>query len=106
MMQTQLALNLGAAWAIEPAARNSDPVTSHQAAASAREVQAHHHRIILDCLRRHGPHGKDGIAARSGLTAYQVSKRMAELERLGQVQITGRVVKSTAGRDEREWRAV
>jgi hypothetical protein len=88
-----------------PQARRSDPPTSHQAAASARELQAQHHRVIVACLKRHGPLGKDGIAARTGLTGVAVARRTAELERAGFIQPTGKTVLSTAGRHEREWRA-
>ena len=88
-----------------PQARRRDPATSHQAAASAKELQAQHHRVIVDCLKRHGALGKDGIAARTGLTGVAVARRTAELERAGLIQPTGKTVLSTAGRPEREWRA-
>jgi hypothetical protein len=87
-----------------PQARRCDPVTSHQAAASAKELQAQHHRVIVDCLRRHGALGKDGIAARTGLTGVAVARRTAELERAGLIKHTGKTVLSTAGRPEREWK--
>jgi len=87
-----------------PAARRADPQTSHDAAEQAKELMARHHRVILATLQEHGPLGKDGIAARSGLTAYQVSKRLTELERQARIEPTGRIVKSIAGRGEREWR--
>ena len=72
-----------------PAARRRDPFTSHQAAASAKELQAQHHRTIVGCLKRHGPLGKDGIAARTGLTGVAVARRTAELARAGLIQPTG-----------------
>lgn len=97
----QYAMNFDA-----PLARNSDPTTSHAAADQARELQARHHRIILACLREHGPLGKDGIAARTLLTGVQVCRRLAELDGLGIAKPTGKTVKSTAGRLEREWWAV
>jgi predicted ArsR family transcriptional regulator len=96
---SQMALTFDA----PPLARNSDPATSHQAASQARELQADHYRLILATLRRHGALGKDGIASRCGLTAYQVSKRLTELDRLGAIRATGETVRSTAGRSEREW---
>lgn len=89
---------------IEPAARRTDPGTSHLAAAQARELAARHHRIILSCLEAHGPLGKDGIAARTQLTGHAIGKRLPELQRLGRIMLTGRTVASTAGRAEREWR--
>jgi predicted ArsR family transcriptional regulator len=88
-----------------PLARRSDPSTSHEAAASAKDLQARHHRIILACLRDHGPAGKDRVAALTSLTGVAVCRRLVELERAGLIAPTGRNVKSTAGRNEREWRA-
>jgi predicted ArsR family transcriptional regulator len=88
-----------------PLARRTDPETSHQAAASAKELAVRHHGLILDCLKRHGAHGKDGIAARTRLDGVAVCRRLTELERMGLIVWTGRTVKSTAGRNEREWRA-
>ena len=89
---------------VEPLARRTDPDTSHQAARQAKELAAMHQRTILACLEAHGPLGKDGIGARTQLTGHAVGKRMAELQRMGLVTLTGRNVPSTAGRAEREWR--
>lgn len=89
-----------------PAARQSDPATSHQAAAQAVELAAKHHRIILQCLREHGPSGKDAIASRTQLDGVAVCRRLSEMERAGLIVPTGKTVKSTAGRSEREWKAV
>jgi len=86
-----------------PLARASDPVTSHAAADSARELQARHHRIILAALEAHGPAGKDRIATLTALTGVQICRRLVELERMGKAKTTGRNVTSTAGRQEREW---
>lgn len=97
-MSLQLAFDLG-----EPRARSTDPVTSHLAASTAKELQARHHRIILECLRQYGPLGKDGIAARTRLDGVQTCRRLTELSRVGQIKETGRTVPSTAGRQEREW---
>lgn len=88
-----------------PAARRTDPATSHAAAASAKDLQARHAALILDCLKRHGPLGKDGIAARTALTGVAVARRTAELNRAKAIRLTGRTVASTAGRGEREWEA-
>ena len=100
--QTQPAQQL-ALFDISPLARRTDPATSHQAAASAKELQAQHHRVIVACLKRHGPLGKDGVASRTGLTGVAVARRTAELQRAGLIQPTGKTVLSTAGRPEREW---
>lgn len=86
-----------------PLARRSDPATSHAAAASARELQLHHHDLIVGVLKRSGALGKDGVAARCGLTGHACGKRLSELERMGLVKLTGKTVPSTSGRAEREW---
>lgn len=88
-----------------PRARHLDPITSHQAADSAKELAARHYRLIVQVLRSAGPLGKDGIGARTSLTGVQVCRRLTEMERLGTIVPTGRTVKSTSGRNEREWRA-
>lgn len=87
----------------EPTARRSDPITSHDAAESAKELAARHHRIIVAALSR-GPAGKDRIAALTSLSGTQVARRTCELHRQGLIEPTGRTVTSTAGRQEREWR--
>lgn len=97
----QLSLSLD-----EPRARHRDPITSKQAAHAAKALQAAHCDEILDCLRRHGELGKDGIAARTKLDGVQVCRRLVELERAGLVHQTGELVLSTSGRSEREWSAV
>jgi hypothetical protein len=97
---------LGAAPVSIPLARSDDPATSHAAAASAKELQARHHRIILGALEQHGPCGKDRLAALTALTGVQICRRLGELERVGKAEPTGRNVTSTAGRAEREWRRI
>jgi predicted ArsR family transcriptional regulator len=87
-----------------PAARRTDPRTSHEAAASAKDLQARHHRIILACLRDHGPASKDRIASLTNLTGTQVARRTTELERAGLIRDTGDKARSTAGRAERVWK--
>ena len=87
-----------------PAARRTDPATSHQAAAKARELRDVHQGVILACLKAHGPLGKDGLAARTRLDGVQVCRRLPELHRAGLIEPTGATVPSTAGREEREWR--
>lgn len=85
------------------AARASDPATSHAAAAQAGGLASKHQRQILAALLD-GPAGASGIAARCGLLSHQVNKRIAELARDGRIVQTGRVVTSSSGRGEREWR--
>ena len=86
--------------------RSSDPVTSYEAADAAKDLASKHFSTIVDCLQAHGALGKDGIARHSGLEANQVARRLNELEKMNLIQLTGRTVKSQAGRNEREWRAV
>lgn len=85
-----------------PMARAGDPMTSHTAAASAKQLQAKHCELILGALRR-GPAGVDRIAAITRLTTYQVSKRMNELQKARAIALTDEKVMSTAGRPQREW---
>ena len=83
-----------------------DPVTSYEAADAAKDLASKHFSTIVDCLQAHGTLGKDGIARHSGLEGNQVARRLNELEKMNLIQLTGRTVKSQAGRNEREWRAV
>lgn len=98
----ELDLDSGRVHRMEPRARNTDPITSHLAAASAKELASQHQILVLGALRR-GPAGVDRIAAITKLTTYQVSKRMAELQRSGAIVLTGKTVQSTSGRAQREW---
>ena len=84
--------------------RNTDPLTSFEAADSIENIVDKHYQIILDCLSKHGPLGKDGIANKTTLIGYQVGKRLTELERMNLIEQTGKNVKSTSGRSEREWK--
>jgi len=86
--------------------RSSDPVTSYEAADAAKDLASKHFNIIVDCLKAHGSLGKDGIARYTNLDRNQISRRLNELEKMNLIQLTGRTVKSSAGRNEREWRAV
>ena len=87
-----------------PRARNSDPLTSFQAADSAKELAKKHGSIIVQCLVQHGPLGKDGIATHTGLDGNQVARRLKELKTLGLIELTGKTVASKSKRQEREWR--
>jgi predicted transcriptional regulator len=89
-----------------PRARNSDPLTSFQAADSAKDLANKHGMLIVDCLQRFGARGKDGIAELTGLDGNQVARRLKELETQGLIELTGKTVASKSGRAEREWRFV
>jgi len=86
-----------------PRVRNSDPMTSWVAAGSAKDL-AKAHATKIQCLRDHGSLGKDGIAYHTGLESMQVARRLHELEREGEICLTGNVVKSKSNRLEREWK--
>lgn len=85
-------------------ARATDAITSFKAADSIKDVAKMHQEIIVAALKRFGPLGKDGIAFVTGLQSNQVSRRMNELQKLDLVELTGKQVKSSSGRAEREWR--
>ena len=84
--------------------RNSDPITSYEAADAAKDLASKHFSIIVDCLQVHGALGKDGIAQHSGLDSNQVARRLNELSNMDLIELTGRTVKSKSGRNEREWK--
>lgn len=85
-------------------ARATDAITSFKAADSIKDVAKMHQEVIVACLRRFGPLGKDGIAERTGLQSNQVARRMNELQKLDLIELTGNQVQSKSGRAEREWR--
>ena len=84
--------------------RTSDPITSYEAADSAKDLASKHFSMIVDTLKAHGALGKDGIARHSGLDPNQVARRLNELSNMGFIELTGRTVKSKSGRNEREWK--
>ena len=90
---------------IFPRARNSDPMTSHLAAAQVTTVDSHY-KAIHEALMMFGPAGKDKIAALASLDPSQVARRLPEMRRLGLVGLTGVTVQSRSGRQEREWQAI
>ena len=98
-MNTQLTFDLS-----PPLARASDPLTSFEAADRVGEFRASQERLIVSVLAEHGSLGADGIAARCGLLAHAVGKRLHKLELENRIELTGRVVKSTSGCNQREWR--
>ena len=83
--------------------RTSDPITSYEAADSAKDLASKHFSMIVDALNAHGALGKDGIATHSGLESNQVARRLNELSNMGLIELTGRTVRSKSGRNEREW---
>jgi DNA-binding MarR family transcriptional regulator len=84
-----------------PLFRKTDPPTSVAAGERARKTfvtgQA---RAVLEALRA-GPAGQTEIGRRCGLLPHQVNKRLADLAKVGLVELTGRKVEAGT---EREWR--
>ena len=89
-----------------PRVRNTDPLTSFEAADSIKQVASKHYQIIFECLKTHGANGKDGISVLTNLNNMQVARRLHEMERMNLICLTGRTVKSNSGRNEREWKAI
>ena len=85
-------------------ARNSDPITSYEAADAAKDLASRHAQMIVDCLEKYGALGKDGIAKQTGLDSNQVARRLNELSKMDLIELTGQTVKSKSGRNEREWK--
>lgn len=92
---------LPTAWCRSPSVTAQS--TSAEAFAKSKSFTGQHHKKILDALGL-GPAGASGIAARSGMLAHQINKRLNELARAGKIVETGRAVPSASGRSEREWR--
>lgn len=93
-----------------PAARRSDPRTSHDAAASMRTAATEQCARVLTALQDLGEAGATAIARRCGLTQVQVCRRLPELEAAQQVAVVmdgdlPRRTKTSSGRGERVWRA-
>ena len=94
-------------------ARTIDPPTSKAAAARVREFGGEHHALILRVLREH-PEGLTvhEVAAYCRLTAHEIGKRIAELDRAEKIDPvlkldgTGTLTRpSPSGRHARVWRA-
>lgn len=89
-------------------ARRTDPHTSHEAAEHVSEFAAGHHKLILDCLKEHGPLSPDQIATKIRLDKFQICRRLPEMQRhIPQLAVpTGETRLSASGRKERVWRAL
>ena len=86
-----------------PLARNTDPFTSHQAAART-EFRARHIATIYAALKT-GPMTKDEIADRTNLDHVAVARRMTEMEAKGLVRRTDLTRPSKTGRECTVWEA-
>lgn len=91
---------------ITPRARQSDPTTSHIAAASMAGIAVSHADRILAALELSGPQTIYELADRTGLDHVGVARRMKDLER---AQAAERVPNETRlspnGRPCTVWRA-
>lgn len=92
---------------IDPSAlaRNTDPITSLIAADRAVEFAKGHRAAILAALEQHGPMDSESIGRLLGMDAYQVRKRLPELQRAGLAAPTEQTVPTASGRLQRVWRA-
>jgi predicted ArsR family transcriptional regulator len=86
-------------------ARNTDPITSHLAAARVHEFGKSHIDKIVAALILWGPMTADEIAERSGLDKYQVCRRLPEAEKQNLVRATDAVRKTGSGRSARVWKS-
>ena len=86
-----------------PLCRASDPITSFEAAYRVKEFQADHCTRILAALKRMGQAGAEQIAAMTGLQAYQIRKRLSDLQKRDLVQPYPATRKTSTGRHERLW---
>ncbi len=87
-----------------PAARATDPGTSHAAATKVVTFRGDHHRRILAALSE--PRTIYEIAQACGLDHVAVARRMPELERDGKAEPTDETRKSPSGSPCRVWRRV
>jgi predicted transcriptional regulator len=85
---------------IFPAARKTDPKTSHEAAIKARAIAPSHRNRIMHALKS-GPLTIYGIAQATGLDHVSIARRMKELERLGLAATTGVIMDGC-----RQWAAL
>lgn len=86
-------------------ARSSDPGTSHLAAHMASVMAKRHEHLVYTVLANASlAIGAEQIALHAGLDAYQVRKRLPELQSQGLAEPTGETRKTMSGRQERLWR--
>jgi predicted ArsR family transcriptional regulator len=83
-------------------ARNTDPETSHAAAARIEPSGARHRARIMAVLER-GPGTFEEIALRAELRDSQVWRRLPDLQKLGFAEPTGEERPGASGRFQRVW---
>jgi hypothetical protein len=94
-----------------PNARITDPVTSHEAAATVRNLTATMEGIVT-VLKHRGPQPDDMIARYYSLSGFPYASpsglrsRRAELVDLGIIEPSGEFAKTPSGRRTIVWRLV
>lgn len=90
---------------LDALARNSDPDTSHAAAASQTPARRKRgQRLVLAALAEHGPLTDFEHEAINGLQQTSAGKRRLELLRRGLVEYAGARRESPTGSPARVWR--
>ena len=89
-----------------PLCRASDPITSFMAADRVKEFKTNHHRRIVIALLMLEQGGAEQIAEITGLEAYQIRKRLPELQKMGVAQPCQETRLTATGRHERLWVAL
>ena len=89
-----------------PRARESDPETSHEAAASMANEAAAQRSKIHRALLCHGGKTADGLDEFCELRVTSAGRRLPELQKLGLARPTDRKEKTRSGRMARVWEAV
>lgn len=87
-----------------PRSRSGDPASSHAAARRSRSFAQAHADAIRNALRRDGPATIHDLAARTGIDAVAVARRMSELQRSGAAVPTNDTRPSPSGPPCRVWR--
>ncbi len=89
-----------------PRARNTDPATSHAAAASMQNEAGSQRAAIYAHLRKNGPAIADELDAALGLRLTSAGRRLAELHDQGLVERTEQTRDTRSGRKAYLWRAL
>lgn len=87
----------------ERLARRDDPATSQEAAQRVGELRGRHFTAILGALVHGVALAVEEIEDRTELTAWQIGRRMKELEEAGLVRRTGERHVNRSGRSAFRW---
>jgi predicted ArsR family transcriptional regulator len=86
-------------------ARREDPRTSRAAADSMKEGAGALCTRLLEAFRTYGAMTRSEVARRVGLSDYQVSKRLSDLQHANLLQDTGTTRPGPTGRQQTVWTA-